>query len=147
MTGPLSVIDVARNFVLAVAWGEHRTVWDLLGADARKTVLQVALGRGMDDVLASRLLDETAPSRDSDEFLADLVNGLRTDLAGADLDAPLFEVVEGAADHGHASVVLSTATPEELIRHGIDGLPVATIDFVHEGGGWKIARVEPRLSR
>jgi hypothetical protein len=147
MTGAPSVLEVARNFVLAVAWGEHRTVWDLLGADARKTVLQVAISRGMDDVLASRLLDETAAPRDSDEFLADLVNGLRTDLAGADLDAPLFEVVEGVADDGHASVVLATATPEELLRHGIDGLPVAAFDFVHEGDGWKVARVEPRLSR
>jgi hypothetical protein len=147
MTESPSVVDVARSFVLAVAWGEHRTVWALLGVDARKAVLQVALTRGMDDVLAGRLRDATASPREYDEFLTDLVNGLRADLAGADLDSPVFQIIEGAADDGHAAVVLATATPTELARHGIDNLPVATINLVFEGDEWKIARVDPRLSR
>jgi hypothetical protein len=147
MTGAPSVVDVARSFVLAVAWGEHRTVWALLGVAARREVLQVALTRGMDDVLASRLRAETAAPHEYDEFLTDLVNGLRADLAGADFDAPIFQVIEGAGDCGHAAVVLATATPAELAKHGIDSLPVATIDLVFEGDRWKIARVAPRLSR
>ena len=147
MTESPSVVDVARSFVLAVAWGEHRTVWALLGIDARKTVLRVALARGMDDVLAGRLRDETAAPQEYDEFLTDLVNGLRADLAGADLDAPVFQVVEDAVDDGHAAVVLATATPAELARHGVDNLPVATIDLVFEEDGWKIARVDPLVSR
>ena len=147
MTDSPSFVDVARSFVDAVAWGEHRTVWTLLGADARKTVLRVALGRGMDDVLVSRLRDETAAPNEYDEFLADLVNGLRADLAGADLDAPVFQVTEDAVGNGHAAVVLATPLPAELAQHGIDSLPVATIDLVLEGDEWKVERVDPRLSR
>jgi hypothetical protein len=93
------------------------------------------------------LRNETATPQEYDEFLTDLVNGLRTDLAGADLDTPVFQVVEDAADAGHAAVVLATATSAELAKHGIDNLPVATIDLVFEGAGWKIARVDPVLSR
>ena len=147
MTESPSFIDVASSFVYAVAWGEHRTVWALLGVDARHTVLQVALGRGMDDVLANRLRVESAAPDEYDEFLTDLVNGLRSDLAGADLDEPVLEVIDDDSANGHAVVVLATTTPAELAEHGISNLPVATIDLVLERDGWKVARVDPRSSR
>lgn len=147
MTGTDTAVDVARSFVHAVAWGEHRTVWELLAQDGRKAVLRVALGRGMDDVLASRLREDRAEADELDEFLTDLVNGLRADLAGADLDSVGFEPAEAAPDARAVSVMLTTPTAPEIARHGIESLPIATLELVTDGTTWRVASIAPRLAK
>ncbi len=140
-------MDVSRSFVHAVAWGEHRTVWELLALEGRKTVLRVALGRGMDDVLASRLREDCAEPDEMDAFLTDLVNGLRADLAGADLDTVGFEPADVASDAGAVSILLTTSTAPEIARHGVESLPIATLELVVEDSTWRVARIAPRLAK
>lgn len=141
-------MDVSRSFVHAVAWGEHRTVWELLAREGRKTVLRVALGRGMDDVLASRLREDCAEPHELDAFLTDLVNGLRADLAGADLDTVGFEPSDAATTDARAvSILLTTPTAPEIARHGIESLPIATLELVVEDSTWRVARIAPRLAK
>lgn len=134
--------ETARQFVDAVAWGEHRTVWDLLAVEGRTVVLNVAKKRGMDDTLVARLRDGTASDGEREEFLTDLVNGLRADLAGNDLDSLEFEPDASAAEPGRARVIVNV--PLHATLGGV--LPVATMDLTAEDGHWKVERLVPRVS-
>lgn len=138
---------VAKTFVDAVAWGEHHTVWDLLSADGRHLVLRVGATRGMDKELATRLGNGTAATVEREEFLADLVSGLRADLAGNDLDNLEAERVDDSAEEaepGKARVLLVLPLPEIL---GIPGLPVAEVEMVEESGQWRVDKLLPRTSK
>ncbi|MGH9122171.1 MAG: hypothetical protein ACRDYC_09545 [Acidimicrobiales bacterium] len=132
-----SALDLARSFVRAVAWGEHKKVWDLLGTDGRKTVLRIASGRGMNEVMAGRIRDGTATPGQMDEFLSDLVNGLRADLATTDLDAVGFRDDPAPGDGTPVWVVLTAPMPAAL---GGD-VPVATIEVEKEEGRWVVSRI------
>ena len=143
-----TAIDVAREFVDAVVWGEHLKVWDLLGLEARTTVLKVASNRGMDEALMARLRDGTASTAERDEFLTDLVNGLRADLAGNDLDALEYEEDAEAPEPGRARVVISVP-----VAVGFGGnLPVGSVELATEPStngetAWRIERLVPQVSK
>lgn len=134
----------AKAFVDAVAWGEHLKVWELLSEEGRQTVLRVGAARGMDDGLAARLRDGTAATAEQGEFLADLVSGLRADLAGNDLDALQAELDPESSEPGRARVLLVAPLPEAL---NLPGLPVASVDMAEEDGGWRVDRLIPRTSQ
>lgn len=136
-TGPEGV---ARAFVDAVAWGEHHRVWELLGGDGRRAVLRVAVARGMDDALSARLRDGTATASEADTFLADLVNGLRADLAGNDLDTLEYHQDLVAPEDGATWVVLTAPLPIALGGE----VPIGTMELVEESGGWRVSRLSPR---
>jgi hypothetical protein len=138
-----SPVEAARAFIDAVAWGEHRTVWDLLGKDGRKTVLRVALASGMDDGLAGRLREGTASEAEESEFLADLVNGLRADLAGTDLDTLEYALDPEPAEGGRTRVKLTAPLPAILG----EGLPVGSVELSDDGGRWRVEALVPRLGR
>ena len=144
MTDPAAAVDAAQAFVGAVAWGEHRRVWELLGPEGRKTVLRVALGRGMDEPLAGRLREERAGDEEQDAFLTDLVNGLRADLAGNDLDRLEYHLAEHDPPPGTAAVVLTAPLPAVL---AVDGLPVATLELRDGPAGWRVERLVPQSTR
>lgn len=138
---------VAKTFVDAVAWGEHHTVWDLLSSEGRHVVLRVGATRGMDQDLAMRLGDDTASAVEREEFLTDLVTGLRADLAGNDLDNLDTERIEddtAPADPGRARVLLVLPLPDIL---AIPGLPVAEVEMVQETGRWRVEKLLPRTSK
>lgn len=136
-TGP----DItARQFVEAVAWGEHRRVWELLSQDGRRSVLRIAVGRGMNEALSARLRDGTASTRETDSFLADLVNGLRADLTGSDLDTLSYRQDPLDVDGGPVWVVLTAPVPAALGGE----VPVGTVEVVQEGGQWRVSRIKPR---
>ncbi|MGH9124171.1 MAG: hypothetical protein ACRDZ8_05510 [Acidimicrobiales bacterium] len=139
-------IEVARAFVDAVAWGEHLEVWKLFSEEARHLVLRVAATRGMDDRLAGRLRDGTATVPERDAFLGDLVNGLRTDLRGCDLDTLIYEVDPDAegSDPNRTSVMLLTSTINPQLG---PPLPVASMELVREGSRWCVERLQPRVKR
>lgn len=150
--GPTPV-DTTRRFIDAVVWGEHRTVWELLGVEARTTVLKVAGNRGMDEALVARLRDGTAGDAERDEFLADLVTGLRADLAGNDLDALEYEEDVEPPEPGRARVVISVP-----VALGLGGnLPVGSVELATEpspdgsstngGAEWRIERVVPQVTK
>lgn len=136
-------LETARSFVAAIAWGEHRRVWDLLGSEGRRTVLRVAGDRGMDQALVARLRDGTAAEREQEEFLADLVNGLRADLRGADLDGLAYWADPDAPEPERTWVVMMTPLPEAL---GGD-VPLGTLELSEDGGRWRVERLIPRPSR
>lgn len=135
----------ARIFVEAIAWGEHRRVWDMLGPEGRRTVLRVAVSRGMAEALAGRIRDGTASGREQDDFLADLVNGLRADLQGADIDALEYELGPEAPTPGSTRVVLVSPLPEPALLG--PGLPAGSIEFVREGDRWLVERLVPQVAR
>ena len=132
-------VETARTFVEAVTWGEHQTVWGLLGDEGRKTVLRVAVNQGMDEGLAARLRDGTAAGSELNEFLLDLVHGLRADLQGNDLDTLEYELDPEAPGSGQARVVLTAPMPAELGG----GLPVGSAELSHDGERWRVERLVP----
>lgn len=140
---PEEAVEVTSTFIRAVAWGEHRTVWDLFGPEARKTVLRVAVARGMDEALSGRIREGTASDKEENEFLGDLVNGLRADLAGTDLDNLRFELDPEPPEPGRARVVLIVPFPAELGH----GLPAGSVELSDADGQWKVERLMPRLSK
>lgn len=151
-TGPTPV-ETTRRFIDAVVWGEHLMVWQLLGVEARTTVLKVASNRGMDEALVARLRDGTASDAERDEFLADLVTGLRADLAGNDLDALQYEEDAVPPEPGRARVVISVP-----VAVGFGGnLPVGSVELATEpstggsstsgGAEWRIERLVPQVTK
>ena len=143
-----SPVDTAREFVDAIVWGEHQKVWDLMGVEARTLVLKVASDRGMDEGLVARLRDGTAAAAERDEFLADLVNGLRADLEGNDVDALQYEEDHDAPEPGRARVVISVPA-----AFGLGGnLPVGSVELAAESSTtgeaeWRIERLVPQVSK
>jgi hypothetical protein len=135
--------EVARAFVQAVAWGEHLRVWEMLGDEGKKTVLRVAVKRGMNDALAARLGAGTASTEESDTFLTDLINGLRADMAGTDLDALRYWFDAEAAEEDRAWVVLMAPLPAELGGE----LPMGSVELTRPDGSWRVERFSGRPSR
>jgi hypothetical protein len=141
--GAATALDTAREFVDAVVWGEHNKVWALMGLEARTTVLKVASDRGMDEALVARLRDSTASDAERDEFLADLINGLRADLAGNDLDALVYEEDAEPMEPGRARVVILVP-----VAVGFGGnLPVGSVELATEETEWRIQRLVPQVTK
>lgn len=140
IAGGEDAILAARTFIEAVAWGEHRKVWEMLAPVGRKTVLRIAVKNGMDEAMSARLRDGTAGVNESEEFLGELVDGLRADLAGNSLDD-----LEYSADTEHAPgqvrVVLTAPLPPLL---GPVGLPVGSLELACIDGEWVVERLTPR---
>jgi hypothetical protein len=143
-----SALDTAREFVDSVVWGDHRKVWELMGIEARTTVLKVASDRGMDEALVARLRDGTASDAERDEFLMDLIAGLRADLAGNDLDALEYEEDAEPPEPGRARVVILVP-----VAVGFGGnLPVGSVELATESSTsgeaeWRIQRLVPQVSK
>ena len=143
-----SPVDTTREFVDAIIWGEHNKVWSLMGVEARTLVLKVASNRGMDEALVARLRDGTAAPAERDVFLADLVNGLRADLSGNDLDALEYEEDPEPPEPGRARVVISVP-----VAVGFGGnLPVGSVELATESSTtgeaeWRIERLVPQVTK
>ncbi len=143
-----TAVETTRDFVDGVVWGEHRKVWELMGIEARTTVLKVATNRGMDEALVARLRDGTASDAERDEFLADLVTGLRSDLAGNDLDALEYEEDAEPLEPGRARVVITVP-----VAIGFGGnLPVGSVELATEPSTigeaeWRIERLVPQVTK
>ena len=135
-------VEVAREFLEAVVWGDHTKVWESFGLEARTSVLKVAGNRGMDEALSARLRDGTASEGERDEFLADLLNGLRADLAGNDLDALEYELDTTPAEPGRSRVVIQA--PLHPLLGGF--LPAASVELSNDAGQWKVERLVPLTS-
>ena len=140
---PSGPVETARAFIEAIAWGDHTKVWELLAPEGRRTVLRIATKHGMDSALAARLREGTAGSTESEEFLIELVNGLRADLHGNDLDSLLYAVDTTAdADAGRARVVLTAPLVEQLAVASA-GLPIGSVELTADDGQWRVERLVP----
>jgi len=136
-------VSTATVFIDAVVWGEHHKVWELIGVEGRTEVLEVATKRGMDEALAERLKSNVGSPAETNEFLADLVNGLRADLAGNDLDNITYELDEEQSGPGRAAVKMFV--PLHPLLGGT--LPIGTLFLVTEGDAWKVERLIPLTSK
>lgn len=142
-----SDVDEARSraqaFLDAIVWGRHTELWELLGRNGRDTVLRVALGNGLDRVVAGRLRDGSANPVDRDAFLGQLLEGLRRDLRSVELDVlTLADDVEWVGDD---EVRIELVVPSTIPGTGSwsgGHLVLAPEDE----RGWRVDRVEPRLS-
>lgn len=132
-------VATARTFVAAVAWGEHHTVWEMLSKEGRSVVLRVAEKRGMDEAMVARLRDGTAAPSEREQFLTDLVNGLRADLEGNNLEGLDYEP-DPDPETERSRVILVAPMPVGLSA----GLPVASIELTQERGSWRVERLLPR---
>jgi hypothetical protein len=143
VSAPDGAIKTATEFVDAVVWGEHNVVWRLIGTEGRTEVLDVATKRGMDEGLAARLKADTSSPAETNEFLADLVNGLRSELAGNDLDNVTFELDDSETTDDRAAVKLHV--PLHPLLGGT--LPIGTLFLAVEAGEWRVARLIPLTSK
>jgi hypothetical protein len=136
-SSPEDATKTAALFIDAVVWGEHHKVWELLGDEGRNEVLEVAIKRGMDEGLASRLRTGTGSPSETNEFLADLVNGLRSELAGNDLDNVSFEL-DPARSTGNRAI-LAMHVP---LHPNLGGtLPIGTLELSTDGTTWRVERM------
>ena len=142
--GPVEdAMPVAEDFIDAVVWGDHGKVWELIGSAGRAEVLDVATKRGMDEGLAARLAADNGSPSETREFLADLVNGLRSELAGNDMDNVTFEVDEAESNPGRAAIKMFV--PLHKLLGGT--LPIGTVFLVPENAGWRVERLIPLTSK
>lgn len=141
--GDEQAVGAAEVFIEGVVWGDHNAVWALIGASGRDEVLDVATKRGMDEALAERLRGNTGSPAETNEFLADLVNGLRSELAGNDLDHITYAVDEEQTGPGKTAVKMFV--PLHPLLGGT--LPIGTLFLVAEGEAWKVERMIPLSSK
>lgn len=133
-------VYVAATFLHAVAWAEHTSVWNMLSAQSRIAVLELATRRGMDPLLAARLRESTAGDDERDSFLADLLHGIRADLRDVD-----FDTVRCVCDD---DIDAPTITVD--LVHDVDDalggpLPVGSVELMAEPKGrWSVVRVRGR---
>ena len=141
--GTAPEVAAADRFIDGVVWGDHNAVWDLISSGGRDEVLDVATKRGMDEGQAERLRTNTGSPAETNEFLQDLVNGLRAELAGNDLDHITFEVDEKETVPGRTAVKMFV--PLHPLLGGT--LPIGTVFVVPEGDAWKVERLIPLTSK
>ena len=135
-------VPCARAFLHAIVWGEHTAVWDLLSEAGRTTVLSVAVGQGLDRVVARRMRDGLADPADRDDFLRRLLEGLRRDLRSVELGKLTVDPVATPAEAGR--VVVEMQVPSEI--PGTGPWPAGWIVLGRDtAGGWGVDRLEPRL--
>jgi hypothetical protein len=97
----------------------------------------------MDEALAERLRSNTGSPAETNEFLADLVNGLRAELAGNDLDHITYALDDEQTGPGKAAVKMFV--PLHPLLGG--NLPIGTLYLVVEGEAWKVERLIPLSSK
>ncbi len=137
--GRADAAESAKTFVDAVAWNVHTEVWDMLSDGARLAVLEVATRRGMDALLSARLREGTAAGDERDDFLADLLHGLRSELIGVDTDALRYELAgAGETVVGSTLVRLVIDLPVELGAP----VPVAHLELIDERDRWRVVRLD-----
>lgn len=148
MTSPMtspegSAHDRAEAFLRAIVRGEHTTIWELLSDDGRRAALSVAMENGMDRAVAGRIHDGLADPIERQEFLRQLVHGLRRDLRSVDL--PNLSVDADSLRETPSTASIAITSPSLI--PGTDGWAAGQLVLSRdEDRGWCIDRMEPRLA-
>ncbi|MGI9597275.1 MAG: hypothetical protein ACR2QK_14020 [Acidimicrobiales bacterium] len=140
----------AEAFVTAIVWGEHTTIWRLLSPAGRTAALSVAVGNGLDRVVAARIDGEVADPTEFEDFLRQLVGGLRRDLRS--VEAAKVTTAAATADDGDGDggatvdeAIVELATPSDI--PGTGDWPAGRVHLSRDDErGWLIDRLEPRLA-
>lgn len=147
MTDPNNPVAVAGAFIGAIASGEHVVIWDLLSDEGRTTALSVAFTNGLDRVVGGRIADGLADPVELDEFLRQLVGGLRRDLRSVDLDElETAAEAEGIVDHdGPTMMSVQLYSPSLLPTP--TGWPSGRVILSQVvAGAWRVDRLEPVIA-
>lgn len=134
--------EAAEAFLHAIVWGEHTVIWELLSSSGRETALAVAGDNGLDRVVASRIRNGLADPVELDDFLRQLLGGLRRDLRSVDIAQITVSFVEETAGQtAVAALQVPSAFPNS------DGWAAGELELsVIDGGGWLIDRLQPRVA-
>lgn len=131
----------ADRFFDAVRRRDGDALWEAFSEGARAFVLNKAMEQGLDFDLATGLRDGTASEEERARYLANLVEGIRTDLRGVDLDNLTYELSrEPESDQVRVRYLVEVAA-------GPDGghrIPAGSLLVVAEEEGWRVHRVIPR---
>lgn len=136
--------EAASRFLRAVVWGEHTRLWPMLSPKGRAAAISVAVANGMDRVAAGRIRDGLADPAEFDDFLRQLLVGLRRDMRSVDLENV---TLAGAPSPGpeDGSVTVELATPSTL--PGTEAWPAGRLVLsCGPEGDWGVDRLEPRLA-
>lgn len=134
---------VAGAFVHAIAWGEHTVVWELLSATGQSVALAVAQANGLDRVAAGRIRDRLANPVELEDFLMQLLGGLRRDLRSVDIGQISVGRCLPAVDGATTCVELQVPS----LLPGTDSWPAGSVVLSDDGSGtWRVDRIEPILA-
>lgn len=134
-------IAAAQRFFAAVKDGDREEVWHLFSDIARAFVLDRAIERGMNFDLASRIRQETATEEERDEYLQALLDGVRHDLRGVDLDRLTFS--EEPNEGGGVLVTYGVEVVNAITPEG-STITAGSMVMVEEGDAWRVERLRPR---
>lgn len=139
-----SAAEAADRFLRAVVWGEHTRLWVLLSPEGRAAALSVAVANGMDRVVAGRIRDGLADPVEFDDFLRQLLVGLRRDMRSVDLEnVTLASEPQPGPEDG--LVIVELAAPSAL--PGTEAWPAGRLVLSPSSeGDWVVDRLEPRLA-
>ncbi|HYR63571.1 MAG TPA: hypothetical protein VET24_13200 [Actinomycetota bacterium] len=136
-------LKAAERFFQALAGDDARGLWDCFGEQARSYVLNVGLERGMDFDLNSRLRQGTATDQEFEEFMGDLLQGVRRDLRGVDIQRLAFEsqVEPETTLRVRVTYLVTLGEPGVGI---VTAVPAGSLVMVLERDDWKVERIVPR---
>lgn len=136
--------EAARRFLRAVVWGEHTHLWAVLSPKGRDAATSVAVANGMDRVAAGRIRDGLADPAEFDDFLRQLLVGLRRDMRSVDLENVTLARESGPGPED-GLVIIELATPSAL--PGTEAWPAGRLVLsCGPEGDWGVDRLEPRLA-
>lgn len=143
-TASTGAAEAARRFLRAVVWGEHTRLWAMLSPKGRAAAISVAVANGMDRVAAGRIRDGLADPAEFDDFLRQLLVGLRRDMRSVDLENVTLAGEPGPGPED-GSVTVELATPSTL--PGTEAWPAGRLVLsCGPEGDWGVDRLEPRLA-
>lgn len=135
-------VEAAERFFGAVGEHDLRGFWDQMSEGARAYVLELALDRGMDFDLNSRLRQGTATDEEFDTYLDELLEGIKKDLRGLDLQRLAFEAAPEPDVPGKVRVTYSTRM-DAMLGDVQPTLPAGSLVMTEEDGEWKVDRLIP----
>ena len=141
--------QVAAEFLRAVLWGEHLTVWKLLSTAGRDHVLGAGERRGLDAVQAQRLRQGTSTDQEMDTFLTGLIHGLRVDFSSVEL----AKIRVGGDIDESGEVGSELELPLEVPATFGDqwwaagSIVVSATTVSNNAVGWRVDRIHPLVSR
>lgn len=138
-----AVVEAAERFFEAVGQHDLRGFWGRMSESARAYVLELALDRGMDFDLNSRLRQGTATDEEFDTYLDELLEGIKKDLRGVDLERLAFEAAPEPDVPGKVRVTYLTRM-DAMLGDVQATLPAGSLMMTEEGGEWKVDRLVPR---
>lgn len=136
-------LRTAERFFDALVEGDSRSLWDLFSEQARAYIINIGHERGMDFDLASALRAGTAAVEDMEDFLADLLAGIRHDLTGVDLERLALESVAEPESPMRVRVTYLVELGPRLDELQ-PAIPAGSLVLVLEDEGWRVDRLVPR---